>query len=66
MTYSYMLEYSNSSNSTWVFVTGRSASGTDETNVTNSKNSADNVYSAQRLYFFNDTRHTFRTFVWFE
>lgn len=66
MTYSYMLEYSNSSNTTWVFVTGRSTSGTSEAAVDSAKAAAENIYVAQRIYFYNTTRHTFRTFVWFE
>ncbi len=66
VTYSFMFMYNSTSTSNWRYVAGRANNSVDGTVVQNSRDAADDLFTAERLVYQNDTKHQFRMYIWVE
>jgi len=66
VTHSFMLVYNSTSTSGWQFVAGRANNSVDDTVVQNSRDSADDLFTAERVVYQDSSKHQFRMYIWME
>ncbi len=66
ITHSFMLVYNSTSTSGWRFVAGRANSSVDGTVVQNSRDAAEDLFTAERVMYQSSEKHLFRMYVWVE
>ncbi len=66
VTYSFMFMYNSTSTSNWRYVAGRANNSVNSTVVENSRDAADDLFTAERLVYQNDTKHQCRMYIWVE